>query len=797
MMMKTPSLVLTAFIAAVGSASVTGCGGATSGTTSTPPDQIGEVKASLHRAKGCGDLLTDLKADARYKMERAINRQIYSLQSCILQYGETSCGFGGGGVDFGGRGGAEPPMANAGDSAAGSGTSGAAPKESASSYSQTNTQVKGVDEADFVKNDGKNIYIIHGRSFKVINAWPANELKEVATLDIEGSPSEMFVENGKVVIYSYVNGADVFQAAGVAPKTQYQEYYYGYGYGGGGIAADAPAAGPGGFAPSPYPSGPFVPLTKITVLKLDGTNISVSREMYFEGNYLDARRVGPHVRTVLQGYAYGPKIMHSYYELYPQPTTAGQDPYPKTAVEVIGALGRLRDANVASIEASVIEDYLPYTFVRQGGAVKAETVACSDFYVPSAGSTESGLTEVASINLDDPGATLKQTAILGRADTVYGGTDNLYLAAHGWIEPFAPWWGGGNSSTNTPALPVRTYSNARTHLHKFEFKTDATFPNYQASGTVNGSVKDQFSLDDKDGYLRIATNESRSYIDAQGRYFWPNQSVTPTGEPAPNSQAIQYPNSVNHVFVLGQQNDLLSPVGAVQNLAPNEQIYSVRFVESRGYVVTFRRTDPLFVFDLAAPQAPKLLGAVTIPGFSEYMHPLDANHLLTIGRNATDTGRTQGLQLQIFDVTNGAAPVVQTKFTYTGSEYGSSEAEYDHKAFTYFAEKKLLAFPYFSYDSTNGGARSTLELFRVDLATGFSKVGSVDSSSLAAKNPTGYCGGYYGPSVRRGIFLENFVYSISYGGVTVRDSNNLGTPVVDLPLSLPVTNNGYGPVCAY
>jgi hypothetical protein len=92
--------------------------------------------------------------------------------------------------------------------------------------------------------------------------------------------------------------------------------------------------------------------------------------------------------------------------------------------------------------------------------------------------------------------------------------------------------------------------------------------------------------------------------------------------------------------------------------------------------------------------------------------------------------------------------------------------------------------------------KSTLEIFKVDLATGFQKLGAVDHSDLlTSAQPNGYCGGYYGPSVRRGVFLENFVFSISYGGVIATDSANLTTNVKELPLSSPVMNDGYGVTC--
>ena len=229
-----------------------------------------------------------------------------------------------GGSSLGGRGAASddatsaptaPPQANAGSS-----------NESASSYSETNTQVKGVDEADIVKNDGKNLYVLHGRAFKVINAWPANELAERSSIDIEGTPTEMFVADGKVVVYSQVNGASVFAAAGVTPKTQYTDY--GYGRYSGGVARPAIDVAPG----VPNPTGQaYAPLTKVTVMTLEGTTPTVTREVYFEGAYLDSRRVGPHVRTVFQSYQYGPQLKYSIYELYPQTSTGARRRRPRRA----------------------------------------------------------------------------------------------------------------------------------------------------------------------------------------------------------------------------------------------------------------------------------------------------------------------------------------------------------------------------------------------------------------------------------------------------------------------------------
>lgn len=874
--------VKTAFVvlAALTSAAAVGC--ASGSSDQSKPDPGGDqTKASLHRAKGCDDLLGDLKADAKWKLNHSIDLQIQNIKACQAHYPDAQCASYGYAAPHGsliaGRaedssfgeatnaptsanaGGAAPAASPSDSSGSGSGKS----AQSASSFSQTNTQVKGVDEADIVKNDGTNIYVLHGNAFKVIHAFPASQMKESGSIAIDGTPTEMFVADGKVVVYSQVNGADVLNAAGIKPRSQYQDYGYAVAYAG---TAAPTAADDANVAPTPKdpngttPAQPqvYVPLTKVTVLTLNGDTPVVTRESWFEGSYLDSRRVGSSVRTVYQGNAYGPALKYNIYDgAYPVATTtpacgpnekcatpdpAPTNPYPQTGTDSIAALEKLRGVNTALIDASVIADWLPYTFVRANGGVSATTTSCGDFYVPTVGSTESGITEVSTIDLNDPSGAPRETAILGRADTVYGNADSLYVAARAYVEPPFVWYDtyagggtavstppssgtdGGSAGTGTapgstePSPPAPTpkpiggigteslhlnadpngttpailsWSSDNTHVHKFEFTSDPKFGNYVASGTVRGAVKDQFSLDEKDGFLRIATTEYRNYYTTDG--VWAQADSAPV---AKGGAVPARPQQVSHVFVLGQTGAYLGQQGDAGDLAPNEQIYSVRFVDNRGYVVTYRQVDPLFVLDLATPQKPTVVGELTIPGFSEYMHPLDANHLLTIGRNDQSQ-----LALSIFDVSNPAAPNRTFNLAYTGGDYSSSTAEYDHKAFTYFADKGLLAIPFYSYGyakSDSYGMHSSLEIFKIDVNAGITHLGDVDGTALVSQYKNGYCGGYYSPEVRRGVFLDTTVYAISYGGIAAKDVNNLGAAPTTFPLPYPQANDYYGgaiPTC--
>jgi uncharacterized secreted protein with C-terminal beta-propeller domain len=303
-----------------------------------------------------------------------------------------------------------------------------------------------------------------------------------------------------------------------------------------------------------------------------------------------------------------------------------------------------------------------------------------------------------------------------------------------------------------------------THVHKFDFKSDPTFASYVGSGDVEGTVLNQFSLDEHEGKLRVATT-------------------------AQHSNGVEF-KQLNHVVVMEPKGFRLERAGDVGSLAEGERIYSVRFLGGRGYVVTYRQVDPLFALDLTDAKNPRVTGQLKIPGFSDYMHPLDDTHLLTIGRDVGTSGN--GLALQIFDVSNAAAPALAQKFVYDPKAFGHSEAESNHKAFTYFADRKLLAFP----SSSSTGMKSTLELFRVDAASGFNRLGAVDNTAVFKAPTAGYCG-YYDPTIRRGIFLENVVYSISYGGIAAKSIDDLGAAGNTLALGSPVFYDPYGggPTC--
>jgi hypothetical protein len=213
----------------------------------------------------------------------------------------------------------------------------------------------------------------------------------------------------------------------------------------------------------------------------------------------------------------------------------------------------------------------------------------------------------------------------------------------------------------------------------------------------------------------------------------------------------------------------------------------------KGYMVTFRQTDPLFTFDLSDPQNPRMLGELKINGFSSYMHPMGENHLLTIGQDADDEGRVQGVHLQIFDVSNMAKPVrtFQEKVS-TGSWSSQSEALQDHHAFTYHDEKEILAFPINIYGQSMNEHFTGLLIYKASKTKGFEKIGQVGHGDVVkqvwCEKTTTTTDCVPGPDyqwwtqMRRSLFIEDFVYSLSDVALKVNKLLNPSTQLASVDL---------------
>jgi uncharacterized secreted protein with C-terminal beta-propeller domain len=206
-----------------------------------------------------------------------------------------------------------------------------------------------------------------------------------------------------------------------------------------------------------------------------------------------------------------------------------------------------------------------------------------------------------------------------------------------------------------------------------------------ATGKFDGWLLNQFSVDEHEGRLRVATTQDvmETVVDQWGQVITRQQ------------------RRFNNLLVLEQSGTELEVVGKITNLAPTELIKSVRFLEDRAYVTTFRVIDPLFTIDLSDPTNPEVQGALKIPGFSDYLHPVGEDYVIGIGRDANEiTGALGPLQISLFYVGDMANPTLVDQVTMEGADWHWTEAWYDHHAVAYFAESGVLTIPVSWYEST-------------------------------------------------------------------------------------------------
>jgi hypothetical protein len=249
-------------------------------------------------------------------------------------------------------------------------------------------------------------------------------------------------------------------------------------------------------------------------------------------------------------------------------------------------------------------------------------------------------------------------ALLTDGQTVYASDTGLYVATQRFVAP--------------PDAPDATPPPITTAIHRFDI-SDPGSTAYRSSGVVLGYVLNQFALSEQDGVLRVATTDSPAW--------WPGAAQ---------------PETQSYVSTLEEAGGALLPLGRVGGLGHGERIFGVRFVGDAGYVVTFRQTDPLYTIDLSRPYAPRLAGELKLLGYSAYLHPVGDGLLLGIGQDATAAGTQLGTQLSLFDVSDLSRPQRLSRGRIGSSS--SSEAEYDHHAFLYWAPEKLAVLPVSTYE---------------------------------------------------------------------------------------------------
>lgn len=374
------------------------------------------------------------------------------------------------------------------------------------------------------------------------------------------------------------------------------------------------------------------PTVKAVVVDVtDASDCKVVREVEVDGGYLSSRKVGHCVYLVVRKYP----------DFYLLPVMGGNQ--AGGAVARAGKTGRRRPRGLVPALRDTAEKTRPRRIPPR-----------DVFYFP--GFNEPDYVLVAGFDLADPEKRVSVRALLGAGEAVYASREHLYVADTEWL----PSMGGPlllGSTGVRPAAAPREEPQQKTSIYRFDIGGGEV--SFDVRGEVPGTVLNQFAMDEYSGRFRVATTTR-------------DAAWTPS----------------NNLYVL---NGDMAIEGRLEGLAPGEQIFSTRFIGDRCYMVTFRMVDPLFVISTADPAAPVVLGQLKIPGFSNYLHPYDDNHILGFGKDAVE-GLYQGMKIACFDVSDVANPIQEHAIT-IGDRGTDSELLRNHKALLFDKEKALLAFP--------------------------------------------------------------------------------------------------------
>lgn len=501
------------------------------------------------------------------------------------------------------------------------------------SFTGTNVQELGIDEPDFIKTDGDRILVVSQNRLSYVDiSGPEPVLTDQITLE-EGWGHELFFLGDRALLFT--NGGNWGFPMPVEPL----------GDGSGSAATTAPPADadaqvadqaapiqPGGELEQPEYFGPAALIYEIDLS--DPANLTMSGSMRIEGQYLSARAIGSSVRLAVSS---GPNQLPW---VYPQ-SQAGEE--------------RATETNREIIDESSLDDWIP-SYELTGGGISDEgpLLACGRMQHPA---EFSGFDVISVLDLDLSSGLAagfdrdNAVGVLAGGQTIYSSNDRFYVATTKWA--------GADLATDE-TLWREWSDDYETDLHAFAIAPGEP-TEYVASGTVRGSLLNQFSLDEYQGYLRVIGTDGSPWDDR-------NRSET-------------------RLVVLQEQGDRLVAVGEVDGIGEGEQLFSARLMDDIGFAVTFRQTDPFYVLDLSDPTSPRIAGELKIPGVSTYLHPVGDHMVLGIGQDATEDGFQTGLKLSLFDVSDPADPREVSVWTLPDS---NSPAEWDHRAFQMFGSTAIV-----------------------------------------------------------------------------------------------------------
>lgn len=374
---------------------------------------------------------------------------------------------------------------------------------------------------------------------------------------------------------------------------------------------------------------------------------------------------------------------------------------------------------------------------------------CNEIYQSQTNAYSSGLTLLYNIQLDDFSKAPSSTGFAGYTNLMYMSENALYLASN-------------------------SYYTFPSHIRQIKWTKDSVRLNSIA--TYFGAIKDRWGINeyaDSNGIkLAIATTISQTSI-----------------MPAAAAVDVLPANTdrINYLLVFSENNGHLSKLSESNSFGANESIQSVRFVGDLAYVVTFRITDPLFIFDLSDRSNIRQLGELKVPGFSTHLRPLMNHYLLGVGYDTQDSQgatRQAGVQVSLFDVNQTSNPIRKNVFT-IGVRGSYSDATIDSHALLYDSGTGLIGLPVvelinpyasdpFSWGTTVGFAGAQMYRFSSGQMSDIGRISHSKWRSSFSCDAMLFNGWSYGSSdINRIIMVDGKLVTISQFGLMVHNPQSL------------------------
>jgi uncharacterized secreted protein with C-terminal beta-propeller domain len=591
-----------------------------------------------------------------------------------------------------------------------------------SDYSTTNVQVENVDEPDYLKNDSKYVYIVSHNTLSIIDAYPAESAKIILkiALDVESQYIEnMFLNEDRLVIfYNGQSNDEIIPQYDFVPIRSYESVTH-----------------------------------ALIVDVSDKENPKILKDYSIDGHFTDARMIEDYVYFVTNSnvdYKYPrlPIIMEDSVRIMTP------DAFYFDNVEQFSNFNTLTAIDIFGDKINSETFLMGYS-----GAIY---VSEDNFYLTYQQSMPFGFYENSSRDrFFDVIVPLLPDHIQEQIKAIQ--KDSSINSSTQWMKISELMQKSYNEmdkkdkeklfekikeALNEYDVKVQEES-AKTIIHKISIDNDKI--EYVAKGSVPGRLLNQFSMDESEDRFRVATT-TEYYTQYQGTI------------------------RTNSIYILDEQ---LNIVGGLDKIAPDESIFSARFMDDRLYLVTFQQIDPFFVIDLST-DTPKILGELKIPGFSNYLHPYDEEHVIGIGRDTKEIGEGRiqqlGIKIALFNVADVNNPKV-TDDIVIGNSSTQSEALYNHKAFFFDKTKGILSIP------INGDSQELEEITSAKKIapdynrwSGFYVFGLDKTNGVNLKGTITHSGGdsrYYGMSNARTFYIDDVLYTASEDYLKMSSLNSL------------------------